>query len=1039
MRHTILLLLASAAVAHGQPTPVEDTLGLFFDPRSANASSLLEPRADTARGHKDDASGGKSLDTPAAQRRIVGIAKDQLARARGQASAGSATRLRLNLLAGVDMIAVIDRTAPTSRGYSLAGHIAGMEEVSNVVLVVNGTVVVGDVWTPQGHYTIRTAGGGSYLIEKTDPAQRKPLGEPILPTRVEDGTRGAERRSKNGPQATGEGGEDDGSTIDIFVFWTQNARLDAGGLRNMQAFVDLAIAGANEAYLASDIQTRLNLVGATEVHYDYEAAGNDTSTLLSHLAAPDDGYMSEVHDVRDAYSSDLVHLFFGRSDTDFGFGGLAHIWGPFGLSDMRVRVFIHEVGHNMGLFHEAYQLVVNERGEELRRDIEQGLYDDHIRLYGIGYVNQRAFDAGADEERRWGTVMAYGTQCGVAGFYCDELSRFSNPRQRWPSGNGDPMGIAEEDAGADDWPADAIRAVNENKRALANWYQESARCQFDLLGEALEMPADGGSATIEVDTSGGASCPWHAVTNDTFVDVAVERDTVVIRATANGGRAREGVVSIAGSPVLLRQLGRVAPVSICDRAPAVQQAIVEATGRTACRDVTALDLAAIRTLDLSNRGLASLTKDDLDFLDLTNLDLSGNDLGDISALSDLVNLRTVSLNDNRIENISPLSYLADLRGVYLWGNAIVDISPLSGLSKLGQVHLDYNQIVDISPLSDLPRLQHVLLGGNQIEDISPLSDVPNLFTVFLGGNRIEDISPVADWAPLNMLNLAANAIVDISALRRNANLGRGDQLELSGNPLNEESAGPHISALRARGVDVVFQPRLRVQGAVAIEGEALMFHVRLAPAVDNDVRLAWWAGSPSSYPYPVPPPFAEEGADYSSDRGEAVVIAGTTETMISVPTFRDAQPELDERLAVNYMLDDGGDEAVQIFHWQRAIGVIKDASNRDVATGDFLSLNVSRIFAFLGDAIEYRVTVGDPALVQAYVEGGVLRIVPLGNQLGETTVTVLARTPGRSRELVVNVELTDAPTRSWVRGWRLAIPSESGPTSTAESERTASP
>ena len=1031
MRRITLLLLASVAVAHGQPAkPVEDLPGLFLDRSSAVRSTdprLTEPR--TATKSEGQGKRNTSSDDPAAQRRIVGIAKELLARARGQASAGSVTRLRLNLLAGVDMTAVIERTARTSRGYSLAGHIAGMEEVSNVVLVVNGTVVVGDVWTPQGHYTIRTAGGGSYLIEKTDPAKRKPLGEPVLLPRMEAGSsaRDRERTSKDVRQP-----KDSGSTIDIFVFWTQNARLDAGGLRNMQAFVDLAIAGANEAYLASDVQTRLNLVGATEVHYDYEAADNDTSTLLSHLENPDDGYMSEVHDVRDAYSSDLVHLFFGRSDTDFGWGGLAHIWGPFGLSDMRVRVFIHEVGHNMGLYHEAYQLVVNERGEELRRDIEQGLYDDHIRLYGIGYVNQRAFDAGADEERRWGTVMAYGTQCGVAGFYCDELLRFSNPRQRWPSGNGDPMGIAEEDAGADDWPADASRAVNENKRALANWYQESARCQFDLLGEALEMPADGGSATIEVNTSGGAPCPWHAVTNDTFVDVAVERDTVVIRATANEGRAREGVVSVAGSPVLLRQLGSVVPVSVCDRAPAVQQAIVEATGRAACRDVTAWDLAAMRTLDLSNRGLASLTKDDLDFLDLTNLDLSGNDLGDISALSDLVNLHYVYLNDNRIENISPLSDLANLRQVILAGNAIVDISPLSSLSKLGAVFLDDNQIVDISPLSDLPRLQHVFLDGNQIEDISALSDVPNLFTVFLGGNRIEDISTVADWASLDWLELSANAIVDISALRRNANLGRGDHLELSGNPLNEESAGPHISALRARGVDVIFQPRLHVQGAVAIEGEALMFHVRLAPAVDNDVRIDWWAGSPSSNPYHyVPPPFAEEGADYSSDRGETVVIAGTTETIISVPTFRDAQTELDERLVVNYMLDDEGDEAVQIFHWPQAIGVIKDASNRDVPTGDLLSLNVSRIFAFLGNVIEYRVTVGDPALVQAHVEGGVLRIVPLGDQLGETTVTVLARTASRSRELVVNVELTDAPARSWVKGWRLAIP-EIEPAPTAQ-------
>ena len=554
MRRTILLLLASAAAAHGQPAkPVEDLPGLFLDRSSAARSTdprLTEPRTAT----KSEGQGKRNTrsDDPAAQRRIVGIAKEQLARARSQASAGSATRLRLNLLAGVDMTAVIERTARTSRGYSLAGHVAGMEEVSNVVLVVNGAVVVGDVWTPQGHYTIRTAGGGSYLIEKTDPTKRKPLAEPILPPRVKDGAPGAKRRSKDGPQATGEGGEDDGSTIDIFVFWTRNARLDAGGLRNIEAMVDLAIAGANEAYSASDIQTRLNLVGATEVHYGYEGA--DTNTLVSYLQGTDDGYMTEVHDVRDAYSSDLVHLFFSGEDADDHFGK-AYLWDPFGISAVgEVAAFIHEVGHNMGLHHDAYELVTNDDGVQYRRNLERESYTGHVRLYGIGYVNQRAFDVGADEERRWQTVMAYYTQCEDNGLNCGGLLRFSNPRQRWPDDNGDPMGIAEEDAGEDDWPADASRAVNENRGVIANWRQRSVRCRFDLSEEVLEMPADGGSATIEVGTS-GASCPWHAVTNDAFLDVAVEDDRVVIRARANVGPNRWGVVSIAGRPVSLRQVG----------------------------------------------------------------------------------------------------------------------------------------------------------------------------------------------------------------------------------------------------------------------------------------------------------------------------------------------------------------------------------------------------------------------------------------------------------------------------------------------------
>ena len=1040
MRRAILLLLASAAVAHGQPKVVEDLPRLFLDRSSAVRSTdprLTEPRTATkseGRGKRNTGS-----DDPAAQRRIVGIAKEQLARARGQASAGRATRLRLNLLAGVDMTAVIERTVPTSRGYSLAGHIAGMEEVSNVVLVVNGAVVMGDVWTPEGHYTIRTAGGGSYLIEKTDPAERKPLGEPIPPP-VEGSARGRERTSKDVRQP-----KDSGATIDIFMFWTQGARLATGGLRNMQALADLAIAVANEGYSAGDIQTRLNLVGATEVHYDYEGADQSKAfTYIDHLGAADDGYMTEVHDVRDAYSSDLVHLFFGPGETN-DHDGLGQLWGPFGVSvTTRMDVPIHEIGHNMGLHHDAYQLVTNEDGDEYRRALERGDYDEHIRLYGIGYVNQRAFDAGADEERRWNTVMAYPTQCSDYGFGCEHLLRFSNPRQRWPDDNGDPMGIAEEDARGNDWPADASRAVNENRGAMANWRQRSARCRFDLSEEILEMPADGGSATIEVGTSGGASCPWHAVTNDAFVDVEVEDDRVVIRARANEGRVRSGVVSIAGKPVLLRQLGDVAVVSVCDRAPAVGQAIVDATGHADCGDVTVWDLADVDALDLSDRGLTSLSEDDFDYLpDLKELYLHDNELEDISALSRLGNLRILLLGSNAIEDISALSGLgnlgrldlrsnaiddisalsglANLTGLSLDRNRVEDVSPLSGLANLSSLTLIRNAIVDISPLSDLANLQELWLNANAIVDISPLSGLTDLGWLGLDANAIVEISPLSGLTNLSWLGLTANAIVDISALGRNMGLGRGDRIEIGGNSLDEESAGPHISALRARGVDVLFWPTIRVHDAAAPEGEALMFRVGLAPAVDSDVMLRWWTSPSHDHVY-APPPIAEEGTDYSSGQGEAIVVAGATETTITVPTLRDRTLELDERLVVHYWLGEGGDEAVRYGWYRGAVGIIKDASNRDVPTGDALSLNVAEIFAVLGEVVEYAVTVGDPALIEAYVDGGVLRIVPLGELPGETTVTVLARTASRSRELVVTVELTDAPARSWVKGWRLAIP-----------------
>ena len=88
------------------------------------------------------------------------------------------------------------------------------------------------------------------------------------------------------------------------------------------------------------------------------------------------------------------------------------------------EVFAHEVGHTMGLWHDRYQ-----QGDNI---LNQPF------PYSYGYVNQRAFDAGAPESSRWRTVMAYPDQCTRAGFWCTRLLRFSNPDQTY---RGDPLGI----------------------------------------------------------------------------------------------------------------------------------------------------------------------------------------------------------------------------------------------------------------------------------------------------------------------------------------------------------------------------------------------------------------------------------------------------------------------------------------------------------------------------------------------------------------------------------------------------------------------
>jgi len=73
----------------------------------------------------------------------------------------------------------------------------------------------------------------------------------------------------------------------------------------MSTLVDLAITETNTAYASSGITQRLNLVYKGEVVYPESGRFN---TDLSRLRATSDGFMDEVHALRDTCRADLVSL-----------------------------------------------------------------------------------------------------------------------------------------------------------------------------------------------------------------------------------------------------------------------------------------------------------------------------------------------------------------------------------------------------------------------------------------------------------------------------------------------------------------------------------------------------------------------------------------------------------------------------------------------------------------------------------------------------------------------------------------------------------
>ena len=188
-------------------------------------------------------------------------------------------------------------------------------------------------------------------------------------------------------------------------------------------------------------------------------------------------------------------------------------------------------------------------------------------------------------------------------------------------------------------------------------------------------------------------------------------------------------------------------------------------------------------LDLSNRNLtdydvALLGLEDMAYL--IKLDLSGNQVSDLTVLSRLANLTTLNLSRNNISNLAPLYRLQNLEQLDLRYNPIDNLSHVIGIpyvfvsditigdnqysTSLNELHLIGLGLTDddIKPLRFMPNLTALRLDNNQISDLTPLSYLTGLTTLNLRGNNISDLAPLAGLLNLERLDLRDNSIINFS-------------------------------------------------------------------------------------------------------------------------------------------------------------------------------------------------------------------------------------------------------------------------------------
>ncbi|MGB5216835.1 MAG: CFI-box-CTERM domain-containing protein [Smithella sp.] len=209
------------------------------------------------------------------------------------------------------------------------------------------------------------------------------------------------------------------TTVDVMIVYDTTAKTWVDSNGGMNTFAAEVIAKLNQATTNSNVSLTFRLAHVAALSYTYSG---DLGTDLDRIQRTSDGYMDNVHTLRNTYGTDLVAMLVDTG-SPWGTVGMGYeLTSSSGQPSYAFTVsaiqsvdisetLTHETGHNFGCGHSIYQK--DSRGP--------GLF-----IYSAGWY----FEGTGSTD--YSTIMAY-TNDGYGNIYI-EVPYFSNPDVSYEGG-----------------------------------------------------------------------------------------------------------------------------------------------------------------------------------------------------------------------------------------------------------------------------------------------------------------------------------------------------------------------------------------------------------------------------------------------------------------------------------------------------------------------------------------------------------------------------------------------------------------------------